>query len=67
MEYFYQNKIIKHILRIGKYGIILLNSKEHLVFHLGMTGKFRFCKEKNDNEKHDHISISFNNSFENSY
>ena len=61
MEHLYQNKTIKHILRIGKYGIILLNSKEHLVFHLGMTGKFRFSKEKNNNEKHDHISITFNN------
>ena len=61
MEYIFKNKTIKHILRVGKYGIILLSGKKHIVFHLGMTGKFRFTKRKTDNQKHDHIIISFNN------
>ena len=61
MEVIYKNKIIKHIFRIGKYGILLLNGKSHIVFHLGMTGKFRFSKKKTDNQKHDHIRISLNN------
>ena len=47
MELLYKNKIIKHIFRIGKYGIILLNGKFHILFHLGMTGKFRFSKKGN--------------------
>ena len=60
MEFLYKNKIIKHILRIGKYGIILLNGKHHILFHLGMTGKFRFAKKSNYFKKHDHISIVLN-------
>ena len=46
MECIFKNKTIKHILRIGKYGIILFSGKKHIVFHLGMTGKFRFTKKK---------------------
>ena len=61
MEYIFKNKTIKHILRIGKYGIILLSGKKHIVFHLGMTGKFRFTKKNTDVHKHDHITIIFNN------
>ena len=60
MEFLYKNKIIKHIFRIGKYGIILLNGKHHIVFHLGMTGKFRFSKKVTNEKKHDHISIVLN-------
>jgi len=60
MEFLYKNKIIKHIFRIGKYGIILLNGKHHILFHLGMTGKFSFAKKSNYFKKHDHISIVLN-------
>ena len=60
MELLYKNKVIKHIFRIGKYGIILLNGKFHILFHLGMTGKFRFTKKVTPFKKHDHISIVLN-------
>ena len=59
-SFFYKNKIIKHIFRRGKYGIILLNGNHHILFHLGMTGKFRFSKKVTDFKKHDHISIVLN-------
>ncbi len=60
MKSLYKNKTIKHIFRVGKYGIFLFDGKDHLAFHLGMTGKFRFCKKKSNDEKHDHIAIRFN-------
>ena len=61
MSVLYNKKTIKHIFRIGKYGIIILSGKYHIMFHLGMTGKFRFSKNSNDKKKHDHISIRLNN------
>ena len=33
MENLCKNKIVKHIFRRGKYGIILLNGKDHIIFH----------------------------------
>ena len=60
MEYEFKNKTIKHILRRGKYGLIIFNGTKHLLFHLGMTGKFRFTKDKTTKIKHDHILIEFN-------
>ena len=57
----YKNKIVKHILRIGKYGIILLNGKEHILFHLGMTGKFRFTKKVTIMKNMIIFQLSFNN------
>ena len=32
---------IKSIIRRGKYGVILLSNKYAIIFHLGMTGKFK--------------------------
>ena len=60
MRELYNNKLIKYIFRIGKYGIIILSGKHHIMFHLGMTGKFRFSKYNGDVNKHDHILIKFN-------
>ena len=61
MEILFKNRTIKHVFRRGKYGIILLDGKDHIVFHLGMTGKFRFSNRNLNIYKHDHILISFNN------
>ena len=61
MEMLFKNRKIKHVFRRGKYGIILLDGKYHIVFHLGMTGKFRFSIKNSNIYKHDHILISFNN------
>ena len=41
MKSLYKNKTIKYIFRRGKYGFIILDGTDHIVFHLGMTGKFR--------------------------
>ena len=60
MEVMFKNRTIKHVLRIGKYGIVLLDGNQHIVFHLGMTGKFIFCKNNRNYEKHDHIIFTFN-------
>ena len=32
---------IKSIIRRGKYGLIILNNRNVIIFHLGMTGKFK--------------------------
>ena len=61
MEILYKNRTIKHVFRRGKYGIILVDGKDHIVFHLGMTGKFRFSNKNSHICKHDDILISFNN------
>ena len=36
----FQSKI-KSIIRRGKYGLILLSNRNVIIFHLGMTGKFK--------------------------
>ena len=36
----FQSKI-KSIIRRGKYGLILLSNRDVIIFHLGMTGKFK--------------------------
>ena len=41
MRSLYKNRTIKYIFRRGKYGFIILDGRDHIVFHLGMTGKFR--------------------------
>jgi len=61
MESKFKNRSIKHILRRGKYGIILFDGMDHIIFHLGMTGKFRLLKDSEDMYKHDHILIKFKN------
>ena len=61
MEQLYINKNIRHVIRRGKYGIILLDGNKHIVFHLGMTGKFKISSLNNTSLKHDHISIKLNN------
>ncbi len=61
LEKLCKDKTIKHILRRGKYGIILLNGNVNIVFHLGMTGKFRLGKIKPNKLIHDHIFIKFYN------
>ena len=61
MRNLYKNKTIKHVFRRGKYGFIILDGKDHIVFHLGMTGKFRLSKNLNYKKKHDHIYIKLSN------
>ena len=61
MEATFKNKTVKHILRRGKYGIIVFDGSQHIIFHLGMTGKFKLLKKKKDSNLHDHILIQFNN------
>ena len=52
---------IKSIIRRGKYGLILLNNKNLIIFHLGMTGKFKINLKAFKKTKHDHFVIEFNN------
>ena len=52
---------IKSIIRRGKYGLILLNNKNLIIFHLGMTGKFVINFKIYEKTKHDHLVIEFNN------
>ena len=52
---------IKSIIRRGKYGLISLNNKNLIIFHLGMTGKFKINLRDFKKTKHDHLVIEFNN------
>ena len=61
MSFLFKNKKIKNILRRGKYGVIILDGNFHILFHLGMTGKYRFTSKRFKIHKHDHIVIKFNN------
>ena len=38
---------IKSIIRRGKYGLIILSNRNVIIFHLGMTGKFKIDLSKN--------------------
>ena len=52
---------IKSIIRRGKYGLILLSNKNVIIFHLGMTGKFKIDLRVYKKTKHDHLVLEFNN------
>jgi len=55
------NTQIKAIIRRGKNGLIVLNSRDVLHFHLGMTGKFKMKNINYIPKKHDHLVIEFDN------
>ena len=52
---------IKFIIRRGKYGLILLSNRNLIIFHLGMTGKFKMNLRRYKKTKHDHLVIEFKN------
>ena len=52
---------IKLVTRRGKYGLIILSNRNLIVFHLGMTGKFKIDLDGYKKIKHDHLIIEFNN------
>ena len=52
---------IKLIIRRGKYGLILLSNRNIVIFHLGMTGKFKIDSRAYKKIKHDHLVLEFNN------
>jgi len=52
---------IKSIIRRGKYGLILLSNSNVIIFHLGMTGKFKIDLRDYKKTKHDHLVLVFNN------
>ena len=52
---------IKSIMRRGKYGIIVLSNRYLIIFHLGMTGKFKIDYSFFKKTKHDHLVLVFNN------
>jgi len=62
-----KNRMIKKIVRRGKYIITYLDSKEKLVIHLGMTGLLIYPYNKNNKaimsgkikSKHNHIIFNF--------
>ena len=61
MRSLYKNRTIKYIFRRGKYGFIILDGRDNIVFHLGMTGKFRLSTNLNIKIKHVHIFIKLSN------
>ncbi len=54
------NTKVKVIIRRGKNGLLILNSEDIIVFHLGMTGKFKILNKCYLEKKHDHLVIEFN-------
>ncbi|MAJ24642.1 MAG: DNA-formamidopyrimidine glycosylase [Rickettsiales bacterium] len=55
------DKKIKGVLRRGKTGFFILNGNYIIIFHLGMTGKFKIERKKYIHHKHDHLEIEFEN------
>jgi formamidopyrimidine-DNA glycosylase len=55
-------KILK-IERRAKYILIALDDNETLLLHLGMSGRMVLTKEDVALQKHDHISLAFDNGF----
>ena len=53
------NAKIKAIIRRGKNGFLVLNNNKIIIFHLGMTGKFKIQKTEYKKQKHDHLLIEF--------
>jgi formamidopyrimidine-DNA glycosylase len=52
---------ILHVERRAKYILIRLNTNETLLLHLGMSGRMVLSREETPLQKHDHISLSFDN------
>ena len=52
---------IKSIIRRGKYGLIILGNRNVMIFHLGMTGKFKINLRVYKKTKHDHLFLEFSN------
>ena len=53
------NKTILDLTRRGKYLLFHLNKDLVMVVHLRMTGKFSYLTAKQVQDKHDHITITF--------
>ena len=53
------NKTILDLTRRGKYLLFHLNKDLVMVVHLRMTGKFSYLTTKQVQDKHDHITITF--------
>jgi len=53
-----RGRTILRVTRRGKYIVIVLNSGQHLLIHLRMTGKFRFAKTIETPGTHDHVVFS---------
>ena len=53
------NEKIKAVIRRGKNGFLILNNNKIIIFHLGMTGKFKIEKAEYKKQKHDHLLIEF--------
>lgn len=52
---------ISHMTRRGKFLMIWLNSRDHIILHLRMTGCLLFTPADYPEEKHTHIMFSLNN------
>ena len=62
IESLFLGRYIKKIIRRGKNGIIFFNCNHVIIFHLGMTGKFKIFLKKPLFEKHDHLFMKLGKS-----
>lgn len=55
------NQRVVDVIRRAKYGLIFLSNEQVIVFHLGMSGRFRYQPLNSVSyEKHDHVLFHFN-------
>lgn len=52
-----EGRTVRALERRGKYLLAPLSSGDTLVMHLGMSGRFRVLRDRNDVEKHDHVVL----------
>ena len=57
------NSDIVNFRRIAKYVILDFNNSYTMIIHLGMSGRLKIVKNDKSRNKHDHISIKFNDNF----
>ncbi len=56
-----QGRTITRLSRRGKYIVIALDSGQHLLIHLRMTGKLNYVTTPTSRGKHDHVLFTFTN------
>jgi formamidopyrimidine-DNA glycosylase len=49
--------------RRGKYFFARLDNDDHVLFHFGMSGRFRYYEEMEDRPKHERFAFEFDNGF----
>jgi formamidopyrimidine-DNA glycosylase len=52
-----EGHVVRSLERRGKYLLAQLSSRETLVMHLGMSGSFRVADDRDESDRHDHVTF----------